>query len=43
LIDYVEDGDMLDSFLRDVSGVKREHAISFLDLAKEQLIECAWS
>jgi uncharacterized protein (DUF433 family) len=35
LIDYIEDGDTLDSFLRDFSVVKREQAISFLELAKE--------
>jgi len=31
------------SFLRDFSGVKREQGISFLELAKEQLIECVSS
>jgi uncharacterized protein (DUF433 family) len=41
LIDYVEDGDTLDSFLRDFSGVKREQASFFMELAKEQLIECS--
>ena len=40
LLDYIEDGDTLDSFLRDFSTVKREQAISFLELAKDQLIEC---
>ena len=43
LIDYIEDDDTLDSFLRDFPGVKREQAIGFLDLAKEQLISCASS
>lgn len=43
LIDYIEDGDTLDSFLSDFTTVKREQAISFLELAKEQLIECASS
>ena len=38
LIDYIEDGDTLDSFLRDFTTVKREPALSFLELAKEQLI-----
>jgi uncharacterized protein (DUF433 family) len=37
LLDYIEDGDTLNNFLRDFEGVKREQAIRFLDLAKEQL------
>lgn len=43
LLDYIEDGDTLDSFLRDFITVKREQAISFLELAKDQLIECVSS
>jgi len=43
LLDYIEDGDTLDNFLRDFEGVKREQAIRFLELAKEQLLECASS
>ena len=43
LLDYIEDGDTLDSFLRDFSTVKREQAVSFLELAKDQLIECVSS
>jgi uncharacterized protein (DUF433 family) len=43
LLDYIEDGDTLDNFLRDFSPVKREQAILFLELAKEQLIECVFS
>jgi uncharacterized protein (DUF433 family) len=39
LLDFIEDGDTIDSFLRDFSTVTREQAISFLELAKEQLIE----
>jgi uncharacterized protein (DUF433 family) len=39
ILDYIEDGDTLDSFLRDFSTVKREQSISFLELAKNQLIE----
>ena len=30
LLDYIEDGDTLDSLLRDFTTVKREQAISFL-------------
>ncbi len=43
LLDYIEDGDTLDSFLGDFSTVKREQAISFLELAKDRLIECVSS
>jgi uncharacterized protein (DUF433 family) len=43
LLDYIEDGDTLDNFLRDFPTVKREQAISFLELAKQQLIECVSS
>ncbi len=43
LLDYIEDGDTLDSFLKDFSTVKREQAIQFLELAKQQLIECVSS
>jgi uncharacterized protein (DUF433 family) len=43
LLDYIEDGDTLDSFLHDFVTVKREQAVRFLELAKEQLIECASS
>ena len=43
LLDYIEDGDTLDNFLRDFTSVKREQAILFLELAKEQLIECVSS
>ena len=43
LLDYIEEGDTLDSFLRDFSTVEREQAISFLELARDRLIECASS
>ncbi len=43
LLDYIEDGDTLDSFLRDFPRVTREQAIEFLELAKAQLIECVSS
>jgi uncharacterized protein (DUF433 family) len=43
LLDYIEENDTLDSFLRDFSSVTREQAIQFLELAKAQLIECASS
>ena len=31
LLDYIEEGDTLDNFLRDFSSVKRDQAIQFLD------------
>ena len=43
LLDYIEDGDTLDSFLKDFTNVKREQAIQFLQMAKQQLIECVSS
>jgi uncharacterized protein (DUF433 family) len=43
LLDYIEEGDTLDSFLADFSTVRREQAIQFLELAKDQLIECVSS
>lgn len=43
LLDYIEEGDTLDHFLKDFSTVTRDQAIQFLELAKQQLIECASS
>lgn len=43
LLDYIQSGDTLDSFLRDFITVKREQAVLFLELAKDRLIECASS
>jgi uncharacterized protein (DUF433 family) len=43
LLDYIEEGDTLDSFLHDFSTVTRNQAIQFLELAKAQLIECVSS
>ncbi len=43
LLDYIEEGDTLDSFVRDFSTVSREQAIEFLELAKAQLLECVSS
>jgi uncharacterized protein (DUF433 family) len=39
LLDYIEEGDTIDNFLRDFSTVTREQAIEFLELAKARLIE----
>ena len=43
LLDYIEEGDTLDSFLEDFSTVTRDQAIRFLELAKQRLIECVSS
>ncbi len=43
LLDYIEEGDTLDSFLRDFTTVTRDQAIQFFELAKQQLIECVSS
>ena len=44
LLDFIEAGDTLDKFLQAFPRVKREQAIQFLELAKEQLLaECASS
>ncbi|MFY9825460.1 MAG: DUF433 domain-containing protein [Thermoanaerobaculia bacterium] len=41
LIDYLEAGDPLDSFLDDFPSVTREHAVAVLELAKTVLLEKA--
>ncbi len=38
LIDYLKEGDTLDSLLEDFPSVTREHAIAVLDLAKESVL-----
>jgi uncharacterized protein (DUF433 family) len=43
LLDYIEEGDTLDNFLRDFATVRRDQAIQFLERAKDQLIECVSS
>jgi len=43
LLDYIEEGDTLDNFLRDFPTVGRDQAILFLELAKDRLIECVSS
>jgi uncharacterized protein (DUF433 family) len=40
LVDYIEEGDTLDHFLRDFPVVNRNQAMRFLELAKDRLIEC---
>ena len=41
LIDYLEAGDSLDTFLDAFPAVSREHAIAVLELAKAALVEKA--
>lgn len=41
LLDYLEDGDSLDTFLDHFPTVTREQAVSVLELAKEMLVEHA--
>jgi len=41
LIDYLEGGDTLDTFLDDFPSVSREHAIAVLDKARAALLGCA--
>jgi len=43
LLDYIEDNDTLEAFLRDFVTVDREQAVLFLELAKDYLIECVSS
>lgn len=38
LIDYLEAGDPLSSFLTDFPSVSREHAVAVLELAKSALL-----
>ena len=39
LLDYLEAGDSIDEFLAGFPAVTREHAIAFLEQAKDRLIE----
>jgi len=41
LLDYLEAGESIDDFLEGFPGVKREQIVSFLELAKDRLIETA--
>ncbi len=43
LLDYIEEGDTIDHFLADFSAVKRTQVVQFLELAKDQLLECVSS
>lgn len=39
LLDYLEAGDSIDDFLDGFPSVKREQIVSFLEMAKDRLIE----
>ena len=41
LLDYLEAGESIDDFLEGFPSVKREQVVSFLELAKDRLIETA--
>lgn len=43
LLDYLEDGDTIDSFLAVYPSVSRAQAVAFLELAKDRLLECVSS
>jgi len=40
LLDYIEGSSTIDEFFHDYPSVSREQVIEFLELGKEQLIEC---
>jgi uncharacterized protein (DUF433 family) len=42
-LDYIEGGSTIDAFFQDYPSVTREQLIQFLELAKEQLVECVSS
>jgi uncharacterized protein (DUF433 family) len=41
LLDYLEAGDTIDEFLEGFPSVSREHAIEFLEQAKDRLVAAA--
>ena len=41
LFDYLEGGESIDDFLEGFPSVKREQVVSFLELAKDRLIEAS--
>lgn len=41
LLDYLEAGDSLGTFLDHFPSVRREQAVAALELAKEMLVSCA--
>lgn len=43
LLDYIEGGSTIDEFFENFPSVTREQVFQFLELAKEQLVECVSS
>ena len=43
LLDYIEGGSTIEEFFEDYPSVTRDQVIQFLELAKEQLVECVSS
>jgi uncharacterized protein (DUF433 family) len=45
LLDYIEGGSTIDEFFEDYPSVTRYQVVQFLELAKDQLVECvsSWS
>ncbi len=43
LLDHLEGGSTLDDFFEGFPSVKRDQAVAFLELAKDQLVRCAVS
>jgi uncharacterized protein (DUF433 family) len=43
LLNYIEGGSTIDTFFQDYPSVTRDQVIQFLELAKEQLVECVSS
>ncbi len=43
LLDYLEGGETIEQFFTDYPRVKREQAIQFLELGKDQLLLCVSS
>ncbi len=43
LLDHIEGGSTLDDFLAGFPSVKRDQAIAFLELGKNELVRCASS
>ena len=43
LLDYLEEGSTIDSFLEDFPTVSRAQAVRYLELTKEVILECVSS
>lgn len=43
LLDYIEGGSTIDEFFEDYPSVTRNQVVQFLELAKDQLVECVSS